>query len=365
VKLIIQRRQYWLLRRQQIKDKGLRRIAGLERNRHFAWGGPKIKLQSVIRVQAPLMLLAEKEDYREKIWHCIASAAKALEKGHRVRFDFTKTTKAYPGGMLIFLAYVELLIDQYPSRISAISHQSSLITQLLEHFGFAERLQMQSRRRRPHHESVVNWRYLTGTLADGTKISELLTGYKEASGAKTPEGLYDVLAEALTNVRHHAYPETSTLPPALRRWWLFSRYDTPTAGESGNLYVSIYDIGVGIQESLRNKLKTSEIVLDKADKLLSVLPLGGLGVEKMLLTRAIEEERSGTGLGFRGNGLPEMLEFVEQTESGRLYIISGGAQYTRLAKNNKGGAYGCATVIPGTLIMWSIPLGFATQEVTK
>ncbi|MDI9334426.1 MAG: hypothetical protein QM533_08605 [Cytophagales bacterium] len=64
---------------------------------------------------------------------------------------------------------------------------------------------------------------------------------------------------------------------------------------------------------------------------------------------------SSTGLPFRGNGLPEMKDFVALTDSGRMSIISGHAQYT-YSVSGGGNGYQCDVETLGTLILWNIPL---------
>lgn len=358
------KRATWLRRRQRVTILNLLRTAGKSKHYRTLTGLQLSKSKPVVAIQFPASLIAETEEHREAILSKLFFAVDALTAGNSVRFDFTRTRKAYPGGMLVVLAYVELMLEMFPGKVSAISPPGTLITQLLQHFGFAERLSMICRGTTPVHESVVNWRFLTGSQADGPKITELLSVYKTVSDAEIPEGLYDVLAEALTNVRHHAYPEgNSQTPESLRRWWLFSRYEVPEASRPGRLYLAVYDIGVGIQASLRNKLSTGEIVLDKADSLLRILKLeDNLIIERLLLKRAVEELRTSTGLSNRGKGLPEMREFVMGTDSGRMYIISGRGQYTCVASEQNSDAFGCKIRFPGTLILWSIPLGIKLKE---
>ncbi len=259
--------------------------------------------------------------------------------------------------MLIFLAHLELLQLSYPGRVSARSRPGSIATQLLEHFGLARKLGLPTTSRSPSDESVVHWRYLTGTHADGIKITELLDWYRRTVEAEIPEGLYDVLAEALTNVRHHAFPAWKELFDSLKRWWLFSRYVAPSSKSPGGLFIAIYDIGVGIQASLKHKLTTGEMVLDAADDFSKLVGLGdGKLLQRSLLKKAIEHPRTSTGLGYRGLGLPEMKDFVLATKTGRLYILSGGAQYSCLASEGKGEVFSCPNGFIGTLILWSIPL---------
>jgi hypothetical protein len=365
MKKISGKREEWLSRRQRVDVLSSRRCAGLKKSHNFRTGERLGRTSPIAVIRVPARLVAETENDRSAILSCVDDALDFLRCGRRVKFDFTHTLKAFPGGLLVLLAYIELMVEIFPSKVTASVPHGSLISQLLQHFGFAEKLGCSAGA--ATHESVIHWRFLTGTQADGVKISELLATYKAVSAIVIPEGLYDVLAEALTNVRHHAYPASeSETPESLRKWWLFSRYEIPTKDKPGRLFLAVYDIGVGIQQSLRAKLNAGEIVLDKADGLLKLLNLGdNLNIERLLLKRAVEEERSQTGLSFRGNGLPEMKEFVMGTTSGRMYIVSGSGQYTCNAADGLSEAFGCKVALPGTLILWSIPLDATTKDDTK
>lgn len=196
---------------------------------------------------------------------------------------------------------------------------------------------------------------MTGTVADGSPISELIDSYRRLTSADIPDGLYVALTEALTNVRQHAYPPDSPIPPHLRRWWLFSKYEEPEGGREGSLYVGVYDIGIGIQTSMRRRMKPGEKLLDAAGNLLEMAGKSTSLVDRVLLAAAVERLRSSTGEAFRGNGLPEMRDFVLRTTSGRLSIVAGQSQHTSMAKNPRASAYESQRMF-GTLIVWSIPL---------
>jgi hypothetical protein len=234
--------------------------------------------------------------------------------------------------------------------------------QLLAHFGYAKRLGVNEDFSKPNHESVVNWKYLTGNEADGGVVTNLLQELKESTIALIPDGLYDVLTEALTNVRHHAYPADFDLPVEIKRWWLFSRFNQPTKDVPGNLYIGVYDLGAGIQFTMKEQLRKREALLDLADSWMGWLNSPRLVLERRLLNEAVEGARTRTGLPFRGHGLPEMREFVLQTDSGSLTIISGQAQYTCKAETTLSTCNSCDVVTPGTLILWNLPLQFKEQE---
>lgn len=255
----------------------------------------------------------------------------------------------------MLLAFLELLVGSFPRRVSARCPPGSMSGQLLNHFGLGAKLGVSSTSCVPKHESVVNWHYVTGTKLDGAKISELLRKYKQLTEADPPEGLYDVLGEALTNVHHHAYPESCDMPDAMRRWWMFSRYDKPEDNTPGSLYIAVYDIGEGIQNTMRAKLEAGEMVLDLGVGLTEFVGGSWKVLDRRLLEKAVDHDRSSTGLANRGKGLPEMRDFIKSTESGRLHIISGHSQYTSNVQGNTQ-VTSWPEKILGTLILWSIPL---------
>lgn len=355
-------RKAWLLRREKTrrvneKRASAQRKASLRRTHHH-----QRRRLSVVPV--PKFLAAEDDSLREKIYQTINTAHSALRgKRVKVRLDFSGTKKIYPGGMLLLLAHLHLLTEQYPGRVSARCPPHSLAAQLMNHFGIAGRLGIADQSSRPTHDSVIHWRHCTGVTADGQPISELLDSYRSHTHADLPEGLYEALTEALTNVRQHAYRSENRVPDSLQRWWLFARYVEPEGGTPGNLYIAVYDMGSGIPRTMKGRLQREEIVLASTDELFGWMGwrAGHKKLERLLLKRAVEHSRSSTGEDFRGKGLPEMREFVLQTRAGRLCIISGSAQYVcnPAATNPAATVSTCTSTSQptlGTLILWGIPL---------
>lgn len=345
--------QTWLLRRQSTAQFRQRRSAGRLRHRAaVAATSSPVRWRTVV-IQVPPKVVAERSEDRVVLLSRLSSIVKALSQPRtKVKLDFSRTPRVFPGGMLLLLSYVELLLAGLPAgRLTAKCPPNSLPAQLMRHFGIADALGIPPASSRPAHASVVGWRYLTGTNADCTLIDALLQSYQQATSAAIPEGLFEVLSEALVNVRHHAYKE-SRVPSSMQRWWLFARYDEPLNGEDGSLYVAVYDIGVGIQTSIRAKPK----LRDWIDQQLELLPAlkHRAFLHQSLLRQAIEGPRSGTGQDFRGKGLPEMMNFVKSSGSGKLSIVSGRAQYTCSASGSL--VSGCEAGLLGTLILWNIQL---------
>ncbi len=351
MKKISEGRLAWLNR--QVQRQGLfsRREARLAR-RDINLGRVRAVLKTST-ILIPGVLVAERYEHRCKILDVVEQCLRTLAHGDsRVKLDFSRVQKIYPGGMLVLLGALELILEIYPGRVAARCPPMSLSAQLLRHFGIADKLGVSPQFSQPTAKSVVEWRYLTGTQAMGEDVSDLLNSYRQSTNAEIPPDLFSVLTEGLINVRHHAYPSDSSIPPDLRRWWLFARYVEPDAKTAGNLFIAIYDMGVGIPTTMKQRLEKGEVVLNLIEQ---VVPTGN-ALDKALLQQAIEHRRSGTGLPHRGNGLPEMREFIESTASGRLYIVSGNAQYSFGPGFKSGSTSAYSRSFPGTLLLWSLPL---------
>ena len=309
-------------------------------------------------ILAPKLLIAEKYEQRQQILDVLSNIEKRLQSGsYRVKLDFSKVEKIFPGGMLILLAALQSMAKRHPGRISARCPPYSLAAQLLNHFGLCSALRISPSLSRPKDSSVIDWSHLTGTQAAGEEVTMLLDKYRKNTKAEIPEGLFSVLTEGLTNVRHHAYTTQDSISEADQTWWLFSRYAEPTAKSQGSLYIAIYDAGVGIPATMRNKLEVKEIVINLVDKAGELTTLTeGTALDKRLLHIAVTHKRSQTGQPHRGNGLPEMREFVATAQGGRLHIVSGKAQYSFIHGATDGHTDGFRQKFPGTLLLWSLPL---------
>jgi hypothetical protein len=354
MKLLIQKRKQWLNR--QVRSKWQRSVKLAGAMKRLRIRKPK-RLRCCILV-VPKLLIGEKLQQRLQILRLVDQIDSRLRSGgYRVKLDFSRVEKIFPGGMLILLAALQRLTADYPHRISASCPPHSLASQLLNHFGFASMLGVNLRTSEPKASSVLGWSYLTGTQAAGAEVKDLLDQYRNNTSAEIPEGLFAVLTEGLTNVRHHAYPARSTMREEFRKWWLFARYDEPCGAVNGSLFIAIYDMGVGIPGTMRTKLEAKEVVLDLIDTAGKLTALtGGTALDQRLLLHAIEHKRSQTGQPHRGNGLPEMREFINSSEAGRLHIVSGHAQYSFIKGKSDGHVDGFKQEFPGTLLLWGLPL---------
>jgi hypothetical protein len=349
-------RTSWLERRARAAGLWLQKQA--RRRKHMRrYSRRSVQVRPTVVIALPPGLTAGSGSARETITVSLQTLAMRLRTGHaRVKLDFSSVRHIYPGGMLMLLAHVELLAEQFPERIKAICPPGSMAGQLIHQFGFDQRLRVPVKGNTPLHSSVTGWKFATGHSADGEKIQQHIAEFASQVTSSLPDGLQNALCEAMTNVKHHAYPAEVDVPESIRRWWIFSKCEAPQPGQSGNLYLAFYDIGIGIQNSLRQNPQ------GLAEHVQEILQRVGIGSRKRqdveLLRLAVEHTRTVTGLSFRGKGLPEMKEFAASTTGGKLTIISGHAQYSFQANSEDATVAKCDQGILGTLILWNLPLSW-------
>jgi hypothetical protein len=145
------------------------------------------------------------------------------------------------------------------------------------------------------------------------------------------------ITEAMLNVDYHAYPDLGVD----KLWWF-----TATILE-GDLYISICDRGVGIQNTLPRS--------DWWERAMGLLPINDdaqMIQAAMTYTRTSNKNRKGRGLGTK-----DMQNLVLEREKGFLTIISGRGHYT-LDGNRQGQEtlFKLNAPVGGTVINWRIPL---------
>lgn len=151
--------------------------------------------------------------------------------------------------------------------------------------------------------------------------------------------------EAINNVADHAYPDGKGFSEKDKNWYLTGSYNKDT----GELKVVFYDQGIGIPSTLPVS-KFKEHVLE----FLSRKSFAKGNRDEMLLKAAVEVSRTRTGKEDRGQGLPDMLDFIKERKNGYLSIMSGRGLYKYTVEGgkakNKGASFN--NRIYGTLIIW-------------
>ena len=156
--------------------------------------------------------------------------------------------------------------------------------------------------------------------------------------------LYDGLAEAITNVSHHAYDAQKGFFEN-KPWWVSGSFHKKTR----KLCVTFYDQGIGIPKSLSQSPFYKRIINFITEH-----------NDSKKIAAAMKYKRTSTRKSERGLGLKDLETFAEQFENGCLSIYSGKGSYRNRYSKNKLSSYSRPfennTSIGGTLIEWSVIL---------
>jgi hypothetical protein len=252
--------------------------------------------------------------------------------------DFQQTKDLHPCGMLIFMSHLDIWLDAHPGKLSCNYPDDPVAEELLQHVSVLSRLGLTSRKA-IEHDRVKYWHYHCGTNADSTTYKDLTKAVRAGIVHPNKELFADCLNEAVVNTVGHAYKFSvnHTPPRSLRKWWMFSLL------KDDNLFVAIYDQGVGIPRSLKKKPEFIDYFRMRNYN------------DAMLIQAAIGSKMTSTRLPHRGKGLPEMLEFSQNLRKGGLSIWSqnGGVTYNASLEDEK--RHRVSESLPGTLVLWSIP----------
>ena len=201
--------------------------------------------------------------------------------------------------------------------------------------------------------------YIKGRCGDHKKTQKLKEHLIEIIGKSIPKWTFlsSGISEAITNVSHHAYPESDKYQEKDKFWYLTGSFNHKTK----ELKIVFYDQGVTIPKSLPAS-KIWEQVLSA----LSKLPFVDRKKDEMMLKAAVELKRTSTNDTDRGKGLLDLLEFVKQRQSGYISIISAKGLYKYSRENGQEYVKTERFKEPllGTLIIWKATLDM-NQELTE
>jgi anti-sigma regulatory factor (Ser/Thr protein kinase) len=318
-------------------------------------------------VSTPSELTSFSEQGRSDLYTLLRQINEIPERSKMV-IDFRSLSKFKISAVLVLFAHLEILIESRPrTRILWHPPQDSITNEKLASLGFWEMMggdykaemdsikicsvshqQKENDDKRPLKEAI---RYAEKAIAS--------YGVEDSNG-ETDQALFAAVSESFSNVWQHAYTENinkkhSTLCVALKaqKWWIALQH------LDGQLFIAVYDVGVGIPASTRKK----EWYTSLAGEILSVL--GGLSPDSRDIQTALEYGSSRFNVQGRGNGLPAVKRFVEINPNGQLQIMSGKSLYIFRSKDNFTKWTDLVDCFPGTLIQWNIALGDANGEVDE
>lgn len=268
------------------------------------------------------------EAFLDKVDSCLLT-------GRQVIIDFRKTELLVPCGVLVLMGAIDEWVAKFPNQLGGKYPVNDLVEQMLQHIQVLEKLGLPARKTISHTD-VTRWHYFTGKNVDASKVEPFMESLGPLLSEETQLGLGDCIAEALTNVKHHAYDAGSG-----GRWWIFATVS------DGKIFVAIYDRGASIPHTLLAKPIVSDYLTG------NVWARGGADGK---LIQAACGDRTSTGLPYRGKGLPEMLNFTRNAPGSELGIFSRQG-FFRI--DNKEACGRLVKPLTGTLIIWMLSLSVA------
>lgn len=172
-----------------------------------------------------------------------------------------------------------------------------------------------------------------------------------------PEGIDIVvdmnsaISEAISNMRHHAYPDEFPLPyPHVRSLWV----SATVSREQNSLTVVAYDQGATIPVTYP-RIQRRDMVAKFLRRTVSRTPSFEFQYDGTYIRAAMKYGGSRTDQKHRGKGLPQMLDVLERVGTGRMKVYSRGGWCERKA-NGKFNSNATNASIGGTLIEWNLEL---------
>jgi hypothetical protein len=299
-------------------------------------------------VCAPEQLNVTSKRHRDSVLRFIDEVEDALKTHERVHLSFNRVTLAYPCGTLLFRAKLDTWIKKYPNRLYGRYPTDAVVEELFQHIGVLGLLNLKHRKAAITHDQVMHWHFHSGAIMDPAIYKDLTLSLRDRIVHPQRELFADCLNEAVYNTVNHAYDfEVEGLPePSLRNWWIFSLV------KSGMVTVVVLDLGVSIPRSLLQRPEWKDYARLR-------------NRDGQLIEAAACSPRTSTKLAHRGKGLPEMLEFSENLSSGALQILSRKGVFSFDARTQTMIRDKYHRAIPGTIVMWQIPIaGDGNDEPT-
>ncbi|MCV9908310.1 hypothetical protein OIV19_11875 [Brucella sp. HL-2] len=159
------------------------------------------------------------------------------------------------------------------------------------------------------------------------------------------------ISEAISNMRHHAYPEEFPLSyPHVRSLWVSATVDRLR----NSLTVVAYDQGATIPVTYP-RIQRWDKVARFLRRTVNGTPSFEFEYDATYIRAAMRYGGSRTDQTHRGKGLPQMLDVLERVGTGRMKVYSRGGWCERKA-NGKFSSSSTNTSIGGTLIEWNLEL---------
>lgn len=302
---------------------------------------------------APSEITLASANFRNQLLSFIRSFHKLIANGKRnIWFDFTYTEKVVADGMIYLFAEVSRIIKLFPRLIIRSSApKNKVVGQVFKKIGFANLIECNiSKRSESNRKDVSYWLTASGVNVYARECGNILNHYKGRIAPSLSRELYKGMSEAMTNAYHHAYIGRRKDPfnhtGSFKPWWLFSQE------VDGELTVVFCDLGIGIPATLpQNKPNLMRRLVSSFGKDLK---------DSTTIKEAVVDSITRTHKSHRGKGLKQVVETVDECDSGQMYIFSNHGCY-HYKSGGEDNVYEFSRPIQGTIISWKVSLPESTD----
>ncbi len=276
----------------------------------------------------------------------------------RVFLDFSMLSSVKISAAVVLYAHIEtMLIVRAPSKVTWCRPLDELTNEQLRRLGIWTLLG-EPYKNNSASIPICSVSQKDKSLGNDLALREAITYAKAAiekiSGIQNvDEGdtTFSAISESFSNVWQHAYSDDfevahKTLGQSnrIKKWWIALHLIDK------QLFMAVYDVGVGIPASTRRKQWHKELLLDLKSA------LTGKNRDCADIEAAMKYGTSRFKKQGRGNGLPAIKKFVDINPNGFLAIMSGRGLYRYRANTNSENWTEVSDVLPGTLIQWNVAL---------
>lgn len=154
----------------------------------------------------------------------------------------------------------------------------------------------------------------------------------------------DAISEAFNNVFNHAYPDC---PDNEKTWWALCNVT-----DEGQLYISIYDNGVGIPKSI---LRPKSWIR----KIYSIDTLRAIRKDSRRIKLAMQAGENRREEEKHGQGSESYRQLIKANPDGELWVLSGKGMYINYHDRDQEyeEAHEFKQSLSGTLVQWNIKVG--------
>lgn len=285
---------------------------------------------------------------------CVRRMRRGIKDGRRVVIDMTECTNVTACGALRL--HAEMILGREDSAAGVLGvrfklPKNNLYRHFLDTMGFGLPEDAEVKPKAGVLRIQSGAKKVPGQLAQLlNQMNERLFKSELERGGEDWDSLYKALSEAMLNVSVHAYKDDERVEFVQRlgeRWWLMGNRIKK------QLYLAIYDKGIGIPRSFQKK--GLEIV-ETMKKLVAWLPGAEGGGDSSLIRMAMEYGRSGLKQAGNGLGLDDIKKYVENNPDGKLHVFSNHGRVVFHSKDSTYKLIEYADSIHGTLIQWNLKL---------